>query len=354
MPSLTLPSLRAQIQSGKLAPVYVFHGEDTRLMEQITDSIEALVDPADRPFAVERLYAGEEGGSPLDIAAAANVFPMLGGQRIIFVLRAERLLKPKRGGKASDTAESGADDEGGEADADAAGGGPLDAAPLEDYVERPSPTTVLVFVATGIDKTRRLTKRLVEKAACVTFGGLAADRADERRELRQQMVADLQREIAAAGRRVEPKALELLVDRAGGDVSKARGDLERLLLYTQGQPSIGRADVDEVVTAETYVDDWAVVNAIGDGDLPRVLREVALRCDRGDSPHQMIGQLRWWVSTRLAPAAPERIKPALDALLRADLALKSSGGDSRTLLERLVVDLTGRPLPKQGWGPGRR
>jgi hypothetical protein len=48
------------------------------------------------------------------------------------------------------------------------------------------------------------------------------------------------------------------------------------------------------------------------------------------------------------------VKAAVDALLRNDLALKSSGGDSRTLLERLVIDLTGRPIPRQAWGPGRR
>ena len=32
---------------------------------------------------------------------------------------------------------------------------------------------------------------------------------------------------------------------------------------------------------------------------------------------------------------------ALDALLRTDLALKTSGGDPRVLLERLVVELCG-------------
>jgi len=66
-----------------------------------------------------------------------------------------------------------------------------------------------------------------------------------------------------------------------------------------------------------------------------------------------VGQLRWWVSQRLAPTAPERVKPAVEALLKADLALKSSGGEERALLERLVIELTGRPIPKPAWGPGR-
>ena len=37
-----------------------------------------------------------------------------------------------------------------------------------------------------------------------------------------------------------------------------------------------------------------------------------------------------------------RVKPALDALLRTDLDLKSSAGDERVLVERLIVELSGR------------
>ena len=349
MPAVTLASLRTQIQSGKLAPVYLLFGEDVRLMEQIVDAFEALVDPADRPFAVERIYAGEEGGAPIDVAAAANVFPMLGNRRIVFVMRAERFLKPKRAAAAAAGGVEDADDS--EDDSD---GGPMDMTPLEAYVKNPAPTSVLIFVSAGIDRTRRLTKQLVEKATWIEFGGLAADNANERRDARREVAAQLQREFAAAGRTVDPKALEMLVERAGGDISKLRGDVERLLLFTEGQKSISRSDVDEVVTAEADVDDWGVVNAIGDGDLPRALRETTARFDRGDSVHALVGQLRWWVSQRLSTAAPDRVKAATDALLRTDLALKSSGGDERTLVERLVIDLTGRPIPKPSWGPGRR
>jgi len=344
VPALSLSALRTQIQGRKCAPVYLFFGDDVRLMEQMVDAIEATIDAADRPFAVERLYAGEDHASPLDVAASASVFPMLGDRRIVIVLRAERFLKPKRGGKSADAAD--ATDEPPAEDAE---GSALDTTPLEDYLDRPAPTSVLVFVAAAIDRTRRLTKRLLEKGAYVEFAGLAADNANERREAHREAVGLLQREFAANGRGIEPAAIDMIVSRAGGDISKLRGDVERLMLYTDGRPTITRDDVDEVVAIDTDVDDWAVVNAIGDGDTARALRETGLRFDRGDSPHALVGQLRWWVSTRLAPAAPDRVKPAIDALLRTDLALKSSGGDTRVLVERLVVDLTGRPIPK-GWG----
>jgi hypothetical protein len=109
-------------------------------------------------------------------------------------------------------------------------------------------------------------------------------------------------------------------------------------------------DVEEVVAAQTVIaDDWAVVNAIAEGNVALALREVALRLDRGDSPHGLVGQLRWWVSSRLAEGEPGRVAAALDALFKTDLALKSSAGDDRVLIERLVVGLTGRALPKRGW-----
>jgi len=139
----------------------------------------------------------------------------------------------------------------------------------------------------------------------------------------------------------------VLVDRAGSDVTKLRGDLERLLLYTEGQERITYDSAAEVASSEAPVDDWAVVNALADGDAPRALSAVASRLDRGDSPHLLVGQLRWWVSGRLAEADPDRVRPAMTALLRTDLALKTSGGDERVLIERLVVELSGKRLARR-------
>jgi hypothetical protein len=57
----------------------------------------------------------------------------------------------------------------------------------------------------------------------------------------------------------------------------------------------------------------------------------------------VLGQLR--SAAERVPA--NRLAGAIEALFRADLALKSSGGEPRVLLERLVVELCGGP-PKAG------
>jgi DNA polymerase-3 subunit delta len=339
VPSINIARLREQISGGRLEPVYLFFGEDVRFIERMVEAVESTIDEADRPFAVERLYAGELRGSPLDIAAAARVYPMLGDRRIVFVLRAERLLKPKRPARPADV--DAADE------AQAAEEPGLDAAPLEDYLLKPAPSTTLVFIATEVDRTRRFTKRLLERAQVVNFGGLGGDDPAARREGRAEAVRLVREEIARAGRTIDPAALNVLVDRAGSDVTKLRGDLERLLLYTEGQERITYDSAAEVASSEAPVDDWAVVNALADGDAPRALSAVASRLDRGDSPHLLVGQLRWWVSGRLAEADPDRVRPAMTALLRTDLALKTSGGDERVLIERLVVELSGKRLARR-------
>jgi DNA polymerase III delta subunit len=356
VPNLDLDALRAHIKTGTLAPVYLFCGEDAKLASAMVDGMEGTIAEGDRPFAVDRVFALEGGGLPVDIAASCRSLPMLGDRRLVVVMRAERILKPKRAGKASADDGDEADEDG---DNDSAAN---DMTPLEDYLASPSAFATLVFVASEIDRTRRLTKQLVATAAVVEFGGIAA--VATRGSVSSGEIATaqagatrfIQAELVREGRTIEPVAVKILAARAGGDISKLRGDLERLLLFTQGRTSITVADVEEVATGAAQQDDWGLTNAIGDGDAARALREVALRFDRGDSPHGLVGQLRWWVSNRMAEGAPERVKDALDALLRTDLALKSSGGDDRVLIERLVVELTGRPVVKRpsSYGYGRR
>ncbi|MEO7190689.1 MAG: DNA polymerase III subunit delta [Vicinamibacterales bacterium] len=339
MPALDLPALKRHIADRRLSAVYLLVGEDLKLVDRMVDGLESVIDPADRPFAIDRLYAGENGGTPLAIASSARMLAMLGDRRLVIVMRAERLLKPKRAAKAEQ--EDVSDGESEQA---------VDAGPLEEYLQNPVSSSTLVFVASEIDRTRRLTKRLLEKAQVVEFGGLG--NAGGGRDARHSPAADwLREELAREGRTIDPDAARLLVSRCGNDITKLRADVERLLLYAEGRKRIGTDDVLEVVVdANAVEDEWAVINAIGDGNAALALAEVGRRMERGDSPHGLVGQLRWWVSSRLAQADPSRVRPALEALLRTDLALKSSGGDERVVMERLVVELTGKPVAaSRGW-----
>jgi len=73
VPAIDLPTLKQHVADRRLAEVYLFVGEDLKLVDRMVDAIESTVDPADRPFAVERVYAGEAGGTPIDIVSAGRM-----------------------------------------------------------------------------------------------------------------------------------------------------------------------------------------------------------------------------------------------------------------------------------------
>ena len=297
-------------------------------MSRLAADLTALVEDELRAFNTERIYV-EKGVTPATIVEAARTLPMLGDRRVVVVLRGERLLKPKRRGKSDDAADA----EEGESSGDLA--------PLEEYVKRPEPQTTLVIVASDVDRSRRLFKALQKSATIVECWGLKSAR-DERVDLRQaaraaeRLVRDA---VIEAGQQIDPAASRLVAERAGADIAKLRGDVERLLLFAAGKPKIELQDVQEVVSAETAQDDWAVTNAIQRGDAAEALRQLALALDSGGVPYMILGQLAWFVREKMSMVAPRRVPKAVDALFRTDQDLKSSGGDPRVLLERLVVEL---------------
>jgi len=250
---------------------------------------------------------------------------------VVVVLRGERMLKPKRRGKDDD------------ADGDPAEEPPGDMDALAAYVQDPSPTTTLVLTATDIDKTRKAGKAIVKHATVVECWGLKPGKETRGSDLYQaariaeQMV---KKAVGEAGQTIEPAAAKLIAGRAGFDIVRLRGDIDRLMLYAAGKPGITLADAREIVSAETAQDDWAVTNAIQNGNAREALRQLALAFDAGAVSYQVLGQLAWFVRDKMND--PRRIPAAVDALFRTDLDLKSSGGDPRVLLERLVVELCRR------------
>ena len=98
-----------------------------------------------------------------------------------------------------------------------------------------------------------------------------------------------------------------------------------------------------VVSGTALLNPWGVVNAVERGDAREALRQIRIVTDAGEVPFMTLGQIGWWVRNKLPQmGSPDRVRAAVDAVFRTDLAIKSSGGEPRILLERLVVQLCGR------------
>jgi DNA polymerase-3 subunit delta len=346
MPPSSVADVRAAIKKGALAPLYLILGDDEAEMARLAGDLAGVVEDELRVFNIERIYAGEKGGSAAAIVEAARQLPMMGDRRVVIVLRAERLLKAKRRGRA---AEDGDDEEDAEA--------PSDLDVLTDYVQKPGSSSTLVLVAADVDKARRLGKAILKHATLVECWGLKKEKSPRYIDLREAARSAEQlvrKAVAESGQQIEPAAAKLVAERAGVDIVRLRGDLERLMLYAAGKPTITLADARDIVSAETAQDDWAVTNAIQNRNAGEALRQLALALEAGAVPYMILGQLAWFVRDKLANIDPRRIPGAIEALFRTDQDLKSSVGDPRVLLERLVVELCRPPSRTRDGGQALR
>ncbi len=316
MANITPSAVRKQIASGQTDPIYLLLGEDEVEKSALAAEFADLVDEGLRAFNVERIHAGDftTGERLMDgvgsIIAAARTLPMMAPRRIVAVMQAETLIAPKR---ESDAATRAMDH-------------------LGALLELPEPMTTLVFVAASVDKRAKMF-RVFQKHATLVECGVLEDLADAERWVRNR--------VAASDAAIEPAAARLVAQRAGVDVRRLRGDVERLLLFTLGHKQITVDDVRTVTGPAALQDDWAMTNAIEAGAPGEALRQLALALDAGAPPEKVLGQLAWVVRAKFPQLAPAGVRAAVDALFRTDGDLKRSAGDPRILLERLVVELCG-------------
>lgn len=305
MPPLTPAVLRTQIASGETAPLYMLVGADEMEKTAVANDFTEMVDEGLRAFNVDHLYGGEAKVD--DLLHAAGTLPMMAPRRVVVIHEAEKLLIPKKESKAAEE----------------------ELERLAEFVKDPQPHATVVFVCGSVDKRRRIFK-LLEKEAHIVDCGTIENAGDAERWVKVR--------AAKEGITLDPATSRALVERTGLDIVRLRGAIERLALYAMGQPAITAEDVRQAVPAGPEAQaDWGIANAIGRNDAAEALRELGLSLDAGAPPFMVLGQLR--IAAEKVPGP--RLGAAIEALLRTDLALKSSGGDPRILLERLVVELCG-------------
>ncbi len=334
---VTERDVRAALGRGAVAPVYLLVGDDETAKDSLLEAFEALVEPDLRSFNVDRFYANDKGAASSSVAASASTLPFADSRRVVLVLRAEHWFRAK--GRAADDPSVGDED---------APAGAHEA--LESYLKNPSPQSVVVFVASDVNRALRQTKALMKVAEVVEYWGLK----DEKELRGPALVAALEKArrlcvgmMKDAGLTIDPDALDLVADGSGTDVDGLRNAVERLIEFCKGRARVTRADALAIVSGEALVNDWAVVNAVEHGDLAEALNQLRLQLDEGRAPHQIFGLLGWWVREKLPQIGERRVPAAIDALMQANLALNSSS-EPRMVLERFVISLCGGVSGRRG------
>lgn len=197
-----MKALKSALESGQLAPVYLFHGTDDFLKEEkVRALIASATDPSTRDFNLEQLRGAECDAARL--SGALESLPMLAERRVVILRDPDVLKKPA-------------------------------AERLERYLKHPASDTCLVLV---VPSGTKLDAALANAASAVEFRSLTDD------ELLQWLALEAPKICATT---ISAEAAALLASYGGNDLALLSGELRKLAAFTDGAP-IG-PDAVEAVT----------------------------------------------------------------------------------------------------------
>lgn len=235
---------------------------------------------------------------------------------------------------------------------------------LLDYLSDPVPETTLVLVADKIDKRRKFYQTFAKKGALVEFKPLYDN----------QVPAFVKEQVRISGRRLTEDAMALFCRRVGTNLQEIQGELSKLFAYL-GERNL--ADVDDIkaIVSDVRADSvFDLTNALGSKKTAEALRLLGRLIEDGIAPlvvlNMMVRHFRQLWKTRLFLEAGtgkrelagkiginpyfvdglvsqsrqfrlDQFEPIFELFLDADLKLKSSGGDPRSILEGLIMVLAG-------------
>jgi DNA polymerase III subunit delta len=344
MARISPEALVGRLEKGKPVPAILLLGAEPYLRDACRAGlIERYVPEASRTWAVSR-YSAHRGETQAALDQAQTM-AMLSPQQVVFLEDVEAI--EKLGEKNRDEA----------------------VAQLSAYLEDPAPFTVLVMEATGLDQRMRLGKLVTEKALVVECG--LGENAGERQAAAVALARALGKE---QGVEFEKGAAEDLAEFVAADLMRLKTEIDKLATYAVENRVIRREDVTALVISEKTATVWELSDMLAARQSKKAMEFLNRLLRDGEEPLQMLGAITWmyrklieasevkgvsngYQAARVLGMRPEqaelalqnarkiskpRLLAGLHALRNADDRLKGSGAESRTVMEFLVAQLTGR------------
>lgn len=152
----------------------------------------------------------------------------------------------------------------------------------------------LLISAGKVDRRKIFYKTLEKLGRVETFAGLSPDD----RDWEQQAETYVVRELRARGLEISEEALAEMVAGVGPNSAQLANEVEKLSLYASGRQQLDLADVQAVVSRQKHARAFALGEALGDRDLPKLLRALdeELWAVKSDTKRSEIGLLYGLIS----------------------------------------------------------
>ncbi|MDE7388505.1 MAG: hypothetical protein K2M97_04555, partial [Muribaculaceae bacterium] len=178
-PAATFEGIRAQLQSGSPAAIYVLHGAEGYFIDRLLTDFEALVPEGERDFNLTVIYAPET--APDLVTEACMRYPMMAERQVVILKEAQSVTAAY-----------------------------MDK--LAGYASHPSSQTVFVVASRGDSVKGAKFIKAAQASRAVFF---------ESRKLKDNQVSPaILKLVTQAGLTIDTKALAILTDHIGTDLSR--------------------------------------------------------------------------------------------------------------------------------------
>jgi DNA polymerase-3 subunit delta len=128
---------------------------------------------------------------------------------------------------------------------------------------------VRLLVSAGkVDKRKTFYKTLDKIGTVEVLAGWSA----EDRDWAEQAEAFASRALRELGKEISGEALGRLIAQTGPNPRALRSEIEKLSLYVDARPRVETGDIEAIVTRNKQARAFALADALGDRNLPRLLR----------------------------------------------------------------------------------
>ncbi|MDR0433461.1 MAG: DNA polymerase III subunit delta [Gracilibacteraceae bacterium] len=355
---MSIDLIRRDLAAGAPPPLYLWHGGDRHAILAALALLRTHFLAADPSGGSIETFNGKTCSAE-EVAAAARAGAFFSGRLVIVDDLLYFKKEKESGGKRTAAGTGKAKGTAGAAKTKGTAAGEGDD-PLLACCCDPNPDNCLLLITADVNRGRRLYKEIEKNGKIVEFSQPRDDGA---------WAFWCGREAAARGKTINAAAARYLVDYAGRDTGLLAGELDKLALYSEGadiRPDWIRAvcTARPETTIFAMLDDWAAGKT---GPALRKLDEVlgqdhylsvfgmivrhirlllaaTLTRARGGDPGEFMavagvrnpfeGKKIFRQSARFTEA---RLVRLMENCLYTERALKSSGGDSRLLLETLLL-----------------
>ena len=313
--SMSIDQLQKDIKAGKFYPVYLFHGEESYLIDEAAEKIEeAVVDESAKAFDQQILY-----GTDCDaryVIEQLMLFPLLAPKRLVIIREAQLMADIKD---------------------------------LDGYAAKPAQSSILVLCYKGksIDKRFKLYSAVKEKGFI-----LAADPLKEK-----EVVPWLMHTAKELQLKLDPEAAEALVELIGGDISKLYPELKKLKGIHTKSDTVTRTEIIDLVGLSREYNVFELQGALEAGDSLKMMKIAMIMADQKDYSVIMLVATLAAYFTRVY--AVKSMPGADEGTLAEAIGIKSpfvirkyktaSAKYSFEALERIIDSLHVYDMKAKGW-----